>query len=365
MKELDSILQYYEDLIDIEKYHKSLERQKRCYSFEHLDRICLEAPYPCTNFKGYTMQETHDDMAKMMFNELISCHSYIEIDNNGLPMIRANYGVGTLPSEFGAKSKIVNGNMPWVDHLEHDEILRLIDKGVPVIGKGFFQKLCDTYEFYKETLSKYPKCSEAIRLYHPDFQGPFDVAHLLYGSDIYYEMYDDPDTVHALMSVVTDTYIERMKQIKPLLNDEYDGFNMHWRNLFPGSLLIRNDTAVNISADMYNEFVKPYDERIMAEFGPSSIHFCGRADHWIFEMAKSKNIVGYNFGYMKNLVFGKEYLDFLSSEFTDKRKPIIQYSIRKEDLEILNCPKYQTGISYHYPTRSKQEAEEIISRYTF
>ncbi len=364
MKELDLILQYYEDLIDVDNYYKAIERQKKCYNFEQLDRLCIEVPYRCTKFKGYSMQETHDDMGKMMFNELISCNSYIEIDNNGLPMIRANYGVGTLPSYFGAKSKIVNNSMPWVEHLDKDEIMRIINEGVPKEALGFSQKVIDTYEFYREKLSKYPKCNEVIKLFHPDFQGPFDVAHLLYGTDIYYDMYDDPDTVHALLSVITDTYIARMKKIKPLLNDEIDGYNMHWRNLFPGSLVLRNDTAVNVSADMYNEFIRPYDERIMEAFGPSSMHFCGRADQWIFEIAKSENIAAYNFGYMDKLVFGKEYLDFLSPEFTSKKKPIVCYVVRDKDISLLDCPEYHTGISYHHPVRTKEEAEEFIARYT-
>ena len=207
MNNLDSLLQYYEDQINVDNYYKAIERQKKCFSFEKLDRACIEVNFPFRMFKGYSMQDIHDDMSKMMFNELLSCHSFIEIDNNAFPMIRANYGVGTLPSDFGLVSKIVNGNMPWVEHVDKDEVKRIIDRGVPDYSKGFGQKVLDTYEFYREKLSAYPKCNEVIKLFHPDFQGPFDVAHLIYGPDIYMEMYDDPDTVHALLSVVTDTYI--------------------------------------------------------------------------------------------------------------------------------------------------------------
>lgn len=362
MENLHKLLTYLESIIDLDHYNSSIELQKKTVRFEETDRLCMRTSYPSLEFKPYSMEETHEDMAKMMYNELLANISTFEAKDSSLAMIRANYGVGTLPSAFGVKSKIVNGNMPWVEHVSKDEIKEIISKGVPDGKTGFGQKVIETYEFYRETLKKYPKCNEAIRLFHPDFQGPLDVAHLIWGADIYMDMYDEPELVHELMQLVTETYIDRMKRVKPYLNDEIDGFNCHWSHLYPGRILLRNDSAVNLSLDMYKEFSKKYDDMIYDVFGAASMHFCGRADQWIFEMAGSDNITGLNFGHMPNVIFGQEYLDFLKPEVFDKKKPVIGYTLLREDFDALDKEKYHTGISYNIAVNDKAEAKEILER---
>lgn len=57
---------------------------------------------------------------------------------------------------------------------------------------------------------------------------------------------------------------------------------------------------------MYKEFAMKYDDMVYDVFGPASMYFRGRAEHWVFDMARSKNILGLNFGYMPNLVFGQK-----------------------------------------------------------
>ena len=91
-----------------------------------------------------------------MYNDLLPSVSTFEAkDTSAAGMIRTNYGVGTLPSAFGVKSHIVDGNMPWVEAVSKDEIKEIISKGVPDYRTGFGQRIIDTYEFYRETLSKY------------------------------------------------------------------------------------------------------------------------------------------------------------------------------------------------------------------
>lgn len=362
MEQLQKLLAYLESIIDIDHYNNAIEHQKKTMRFEENGSLCVRITYPIEEFKPFSMEEAHADMAKMMYNELLASISTFEIKDSSMAMLRANYGVGTLPSAFGAKSFIVNGNMPWVEHLSKDEIKAVIAKGVPDWKTGFGQKVIETYEFYREMLSKYPKCNEAIRLFHPDFQGPLDVAHLLWGADIYMDMYDEPELVHDLMKLVTETYIDRMKKVKPYLNDEIDGFNFHWCHLYPGDILLRNDSAVNLSSDMYKEFSMQYDDMIFDVFGKASMHFCGRADQWIFDMARSENILGLNFGHMPNVVFGQEYLDFLKPEVFDKKKPVISYTLTAEDFEAMDFEKYHTGISYNLSANSRKEAEELLAR---
>ena len=363
METLKRLLEYTESRIDPAHYAAVEARLKACARFEALDRIPLRVGAPVADFpfRGYSMEEIHADMTKMMTNELISAARLTHLADDSLPMLRANFGVGILPSVFGCGSRILNGNMPWVEHLPEEEIPRLIERGVPDYKSGFGARIIETYEFYKDMLAPYPNCRRAIKLYHPDYQGPFDVAHLIWGSDIYYALYDAPEPVHALLNLVTDTYIAHMRRVKAVIDDVTgDGFVYHWNTLFPGGIVLRNDTAVNLSLEMYEEFVRPYDERLAAEFGGASMHYCGRADHWIASMAESKGISGFNFGRVPNLVYGNDFLGVTKPIMTDKKRSIHSYSVTADEWEAVDKAAYRTGISFTMGARSRDAALALL-----
>ena len=212
MDNLNKMLEYLENIIDVDKCSEILKEEENVLNYKPMEKINVRVLYnPC--MKAYGMQEMHESIEKMMYNELVSCVPHIQ-SGTGIPMIRANYGVGTLPSLFGLSCKILNNNMPWVEHVTKDQVKEIISKGIPNLDTGFGRRLTLTHEFYQEKLEKYPKCRDFIKIYHPDFQGPLDVAHLIYGSDIYMDMYDEPELVHELLELVTDTYIEIMKRTK-------------------------------------------------------------------------------------------------------------------------------------------------------
>ena len=125
---------------------------------------------------------------------------------------------------------------------------------------------------------------------------------------------------------------------------------------------MRNDSAVNLSRDMYKEFAKKYDDMIYEAFGKASMHFCGRADQWVFDMARSENILALNFGHAPNAVFGMEYLDFLKAEMLDKKKPVVSYTVWQSEMDGMDFEKYHTGVSYNLSASDKKEAEELLLR---
>lgn len=344
MDYLHSMFITLEEKLDVEQHRRVLDTEEKVLRFEPLEQVSMRVDYP-SRIKTFGMRETHEDLSKMLYNELAACLPAIE-SGSALPMIRANYGVGTLPSLFGAQCKIVNDSMPWVTPMPKDAVREIIDRGVPDLDTGFGKKLSLTHEYYLERLDKYPKCRECIPLYHPDFQGSLDVAHLIYGTDIYLDMYDDPDFVHALMGVVTDTYIAIMKRSKAQINDERGENCFHWSHLYGGHVVVRNDTAVNLSAQQYKEFVRPYDEKILAAFGGGSIHFCGKADQWLDDMLETKNLKAMNFGYLEKFGFGNSYLQKIGSKFAARRMPIVDYAMTVREFEEMDFKPFHDGISF-------------------
>lgn len=58
--------------------------------------------------------------------------------------------------------------------------------------------------------------------------------------------------------------------------------------------MLRNDTLMNLSPEMYVEFIRPRDQRIFDEFGGGAIHFCGHGDHYISHMAEMNGLTAIN-----------------------------------------------------------------------
>ena len=361
MEKLKEILNYLEESIDLDHFYSTRSLIRDCIDFKDISRHIMTTSYKRNKFQRYTYKETTLDMKKMMYNELEGCLSSIDAKDDSLPTIRTNYGVGTLPSLFGLNSRIVNDNLPWVDHItDIDEVKRLIDRGVPDLDTGFGQRVLETYELYNEELSKDPKCKEAIKLFHADLQGPFDVAHLIMGSEIYYAIYDDPDLVKELLSLVTQTYILYMKKMKKYIDDEWEDNCYHWGTLYKGRIVLRNDSPVNLSKEAFLEFVKPYDEIVLKEFGSGSMHFCGRADQWIMEMTNTKGIKAMNFGHMANVEFGEKYLEFLRPEYEKIKMPICTYTVPKNEIKDFNFDKYKKGITFQTYLDSIEDARAYL-----
>lgn len=364
MDALKRLLDHLESIADINKAQEKIDNQKKCLNFESTSKPIVKIYYNSPDFKPYSMEEIHCDIEKMMFNEIYGVIPQLETNDGGVAMIRANYGVGILPSLFGAKCSIINGNMPWCDHLDEDAIKKILSKGVPDLMNGYGQRIKETHAFYTETLAKYPKLSKIIKIYHPDFQGPFDVAHLLYGSEIYYQFYEDPTMLHELLELVSQTYIANMRETKRQINDCEDGFVYHWGHLFPGSIVLRDDSAVNLSADMYEEFVRPYNDKVLSAFDNGSMHFCGRADHWVFNMADDDLIRGYNVGWMNTCTFGMEYLDFIKKGYYDRKKPVVSYNIPFSQVDEFDFNKYKSGVSYYVSigAADSKMANEVLKK---
>jgi len=107
-----------------------------------------------------------------------------------------------------------------------------------------------------------------------------DVVELLWGSSLFLDVVDRPDLVHALLNLVTDTYIAFMKEWDRIA-PQPAGHAIHWGAMHAGRIMLRDDSAMNFSPGMYDAFIRPYDARLLEALGGGAVHFCGRGDHYI------------------------------------------------------------------------------------
>lgn len=101
------------------------------------------------------------------------------------------------------------------------------------------------------------------------YGGPIPSAFALAGANLFEWMYTDPDRVHRLMDIVTESFINTV-----LYNDEVYGRSPdHPQGM--GA-----DTGEMLSPALFREFAVPYYNRIWERFpGPRGLHMCGQIAH--------------------------------------------------------------------------------------
>jgi hypothetical protein len=216
-----------------------------------------------------------------------------------IPNIRTNYGTGVLSSLFGAELFWMPDELdtlPTTRALEGpDPLGQLLAAGEPDLEAGWGARVFETAAYFKAQLAPFPKLSEAVWIYHPDLQGPMDIAELMLGADLLVAFYDRPDDVKAALELITGTYVRFLRRWFALVPPR-DGakYMAHWGKFFRGQVMLREDSLVNLSPEMYVEFVRPCDQRILDEFGGGAVHFCGKCDHVTHLMAEQKGLTAIN-----------------------------------------------------------------------
>ena len=294
---LDRYLSKFESTIDLQQQQQAWDAHRKVFAFEDVPELPFDArnvdAAPDQDWPLYAYNDTFADRDKMLLDQLRGPFLHNQLRDYHPMNIRSNYGTVILPSVFGLGYQLTETSLPWVHHLpDGDAVRALIDRGVPDIKNGLGGRCFETAAYFREVLSRYPKLSKAISIYHPDLQGPLDVSHLIWGPDMFYALYDSPEVVHKLLSLVTETYRVFMRQWKAFTGEGND-FTTHWNYFIKGGIMLRDDTAVTLSKRHYEEFVKPYDQALLDEFG-GCIHFCGRGMAFVESMCQSRNLYGIN-----------------------------------------------------------------------
>jgi hypothetical protein len=256
-----------------------------------------------------------DDCEAMALQQLEQCSKALAEGSGALLAVRCNYGTAILPSLFGGELFLMDRDIdtlpacrPLVGGAE--AVKRLVDQGPPDLDAGLGATTFRMGQYFKRLFSRYPRLSKHVHIYHPDLQGPMNVCEMLWGSPLYVDLYDKPDLVRDFLSLITETYIRFMRRWNEmrvdscqltdrskLRTDNYElttSHAVHWSMLHRGRIMVRDDAATNLSPAMYDNFVRPFDQRLLDELGGGAIHFCGRGDHLIAQLGQLSGIHAVN-----------------------------------------------------------------------
>jgi hypothetical protein len=112
-----------------------------------------------------------------------------------------------------------------------------------------------------------------------------------------YWVQDDPARIHKLMQMVTDALITWVKFQKARAGQPLTGGSYPLSIKLPagfGGVWLSDDDSVIMSADVYREFIKPYNEKLLVAFGGGCIHYCGNSTQNIENYATTKGVTAIN-----------------------------------------------------------------------
>ena len=265
-----------------------------------LPRRLHSAP-PNVTWPQVLVNEALESFEQMALQQLRVCSEALAKASGDLLAVRANYGTGIIPVLFGAELFIMEREMDTLPTARplaggSETIRRLIDQGIPDIYHALGGKTLATGQYFltlvkrcRTCIADYPKISRYVHLYHPDTQGPMDICELLWGSGLFLAVVNEPGLVKELLGLITETYIRFMKEWQQIASTP-GPYAVHWGLLHKGTIMLRDDSAMNFSPRMFEEFIEPYDQHLLDEFGGGAAHFCGRGDHYIQRLAGMRGI---------------------------------------------------------------------------
>lgn len=205
-----------------------------------------------------------------------------------VPAIGVGAGTCAMATAFGCRESEASGVYwvePCITRLEEIDTLRK-----PAVTDG---KLGGVLA---ETRACAACADERMPIRVMDFQSPFTTVEQMLGSDRFFLMpYDEPARLHALMDVVTDYAIDFFTAQMDAAGPQCcpGSWPSFW---FPrcAGIQMSDDNLVNVSPDVYVEFVVPYNNRIAQAFGGLFLHSCTITEAHLPALQALRGLTGIN-----------------------------------------------------------------------
>jgi uroporphyrinogen-III decarboxylase len=198
-----------------------------------------------------------------------------QYDDCYIPFLMPWYGTGVLASGFGVPVRFQDRMDPAVDlpTIERVEQIQELRRPDPTTD-GLMPRVLCTMRMMRATTD--------LPVGVTDCQGPLTTALQIIGYDkMCYWMYDHPEAIHLLMQKVTGALIDWVRVQKEVAGQESCDDAYVLGTKIPsglGGVWISDDDCTLVGADLYREFVVPYNSQVLEAFGGGAIHYCGTAN---------------------------------------------------------------------------------------
>lgn len=189
-----------------------------------------------------------------------------------IPFLMPWYGTGVLASGFGVPVKFADRMDPAVDLPIIHRVEQIPELRKPDPEKdGLMPRVLHTIRTMRATTD--------LPVGVTDCQGPLTTALQIIGYDkMCYWMYDHPEAIHQLMQSVTEVLIDWVRVQKAAAGQDCCDDAYVLGTKIPsglGGVWISDDDSTLFGADLYREFVVPYNSQVLQAFGGGAVHYCG------------------------------------------------------------------------------------------
>lgn len=286
-----------ESLVDEEHLARCGRLQEAAWAGEAVEHLPAIVSFPTPpDWPTYPFTQTWDDLEANFMTGLAYAYGGALLRDDRLFTLSPDHGVVTIPETFGVPSVVTDQGRSMSEGLGSlAAIEALIDRGVPDLRP---RTVVDELEdFAREVLGQYEKLSRVVHVFMADTQGPFDLAALAWGHGILTALYDHPDTVHRLLDLMTEAYTAYSHQRKQRLGEPLtSGYHCSGLKLARGGVHLSDDSAVLCSAEVYREFIQPYNARALEPFAGGWLHFCGNGNHILDQMLATPGVNAIHLG---------------------------------------------------------------------
>jgi hypothetical protein len=374
-RELDRLLGLITERLDPEHQRAVGERYRAALSWETVDRpplviqgafgSALSLPEPWADFHYYPYGETFENPAAMLQDILLErvVPGLILRDDNPLA-VRDNHGTVLVASALAGRWRRYGDDYPWIEPLGSTDAVREVADGAGARldpDAGLLPAVIETLQCYRDALARHRGCLEEIPISLPDLQGPMDTAEQSWGSGIHLAFYDDPELVDRLLGRIVEVTAAVWDLLRPYTSANRLEPLAHAQHGYqvPGRLLVRNDSAVLLSARTYAGAIRPHDAALLAGVGGGSIHFCGNGAHLVEEMLAIPDLLGLDFGQPEQMDVGAIY-----GLCRERRVALTHLMPAREELVSgMARSRFPTGVVFVYKPESVEDALEVVGAY--
>ena len=240
--------------------------------------IVFDAPLPAevADWPSFGWDERFHDPAKsllMQLKEMVLPR--VGADCDSVPGVRADLGTINCQTVFGAEWRVTGENRSVITRYVPKAVLAEFELPDDVSDMGVIPRVIEHMTHHVEALRR-RGLSNVVSVYHCDQQGPFDIAAMTRGHDLFLDLYEDGEFVHHLLEMCTRLYVSVSALCKGLCGETVSGAgNAVGVWMEGGAVRMCADSDILVSAESYREFIQPYARSALAAMGGGWLHYCG------------------------------------------------------------------------------------------
>ena len=366
---LRRLLDHLEDSLRPEGLVESETLGRRALEWKTIPRPPLLLCYPFpqrAELEPFPHGSTFVDPAKHLYNELVyafetSIALNLELGCDLALSIRPNFGIGLVSSVLGARVEQIEDNPPWVrPFASRSELMRVFERDTAEVNAGgWLPRVVETYQFFDQAVSPYPRLSRHLKRVLPDLQGPFDNYELVRGSEAFTDFYTDPDLLRDGLALTAQVQIAAAQALLSFTTDHGEGFSLQHGVPIKGNILVRNDSAVMLSPESYREMIAPHDGAVIGALGGGGIHSCGDIGHQMQNYLDVRELSCIDLG--QGLLNDREELYRLAET---NQVALVRMEATEDELttgRVLEM--FPTGVSLMHRCDSFEKARDILGAY--